>query len=348
MGENNARISVCYATGSVTGGSGTDVGGLVGKSSGTISVSYFDKTTAIFSVGGSALAEKRGIGNEASSTALGKITSDLQSPTAYGTRGSLYENWNVDIDDADGDGNLTTGEDDPWNFGTRRQYPVLQVDFDGDGSPSAYEFGGQDRVDPDPDDGDDGDDGSSRIAITSMSPNSGPVGAEVTLRGRGFSMIPARNRVIFNGVADLSTDDILVRSLTLISETEMTIRVPEGALSGRIRLIVEGERATSSEDFTVRSDGSASDVAVFRVPDLGNGKLGVYPNPANRWIHFKGLSAASRYRYLLYTIAGRGSLSGTLVDQHTIEIASLSAGYYVLVLQDDRLTEVLREAIVIE
>ena len=346
--DDSGTISAyCYATGSVTGGSGADVGGLVGENSGTIRDSYFDKTTAIFSVGRSAPPEKRGIGNEISSTAIGKITSDLQSPTAYGTGtgGSLYENWNVDIDDEDSDANLTTGKDDPWDFGTRRQYPVLQVDFDGDGRPSADEFGGQDRVDPSPSPSpppDDGDDGSSLVAITSMSPNSGPVGAEVTLRGRGFSRIATRNRVIFNGVADLSTDDVLVRSLTPISETEMTIRVPEGALSGRIRLIVEGERATSSEDFTVKSDGSASDVAVFRVPDLGNGKPGVYPNPASDRVYVSGLESSRHYTYELYSFLGQKVGAGQLSEDHEIDLRDFSVGTYVLVLRSKGGEELLR------
>ena len=357
VGENYAVIAACYAIGNINGAAGSQVGSLVGENSYTILNCYFNSERSGIAV---AVPYDPFHGERT------KTTAQLQRPTSYtdldvaisGT--AIYSNWNIDIDNKDRDAmgvvfagttdpGWSTEPDNPWDFGTSSQYPVLQVDFNGDGRPSAYEFGGQDRVDPSPSPSPgDGDDGSSLVAITSMSPNSGPVGTEVTLRGRGFSMIPARNSVIFNGVADLSTDDVLVRSLTPISSTEMTIRVPEGALSGRIRLTVEAETAASSEDFTVRSDGSVPDVAVFRVPDLGNGKLGVYPNPADRWIHFKGLSAASRYRYLLYTIAGRGSLSGTLVDQHTIEIASLSAGYYVLVLQDESLTEVLREAIVIE
>ena len=92
----------------------------------------------------------------------------------------------------------------------------------------------------------------------------------------------------------------------------MTIRVPEGAVTGRIRLSVKGETATSSEDFTVSSDGSASDVpdvAVFGVSERGDEKLGVYPNPADRVIRFRGLSLGSSYTYFLYTITGRKALS---------------------------------------
>ena len=47
------------------------------------------------------------------------------------------------VDDADGDGETSTGADDYWDFGTSGQYPVLIVDFDGNGSATWQEFGTQ-------------------------------------------------------------------------------------------------------------------------------------------------------------------------------------------------------------
>ena len=49
----------------------------------------------------------------------GKTTSDLQTPTAYGTGNAIYANWNENLDGV-------TGDDNPWDFGTATQYPVLQ------------------------------------------------------------------------------------------------------------------------------------------------------------------------------------------------------------------------------
>ena len=46
-------------------------------------------------------------------------------------------------DNADGDRDATTGGDDPWDFGTATEYPVLQADFDGDGTATWREFGEQ-------------------------------------------------------------------------------------------------------------------------------------------------------------------------------------------------------------
>ena len=44
-------------------------------------------------------------------------------PTEYGTSGSIYVNWNVDTDGR-------TGGDDPWDFGTSSQYPILKFGHD--------------------------------------------------------------------------------------------------------------------------------------------------------------------------------------------------------------------------
>ena len=45
-----------------------------------------------------------------------KTETELQAPTGYT---GIYKDWNVDID---GDGRA----DDPWDFGTSTQYPVLK------------------------------------------------------------------------------------------------------------------------------------------------------------------------------------------------------------------------------
>ena len=108
VGQNNgATITASYASGSVTGDN--YVGGLVGyNSSGTITTaSYWDTDTS---------------GQTTSDGGIGKTTSQLQSPTRYT---GIYSNWNVDIDNADGDDTPSTGRDKPWDFGTASQYPTI-------------------------------------------------------------------------------------------------------------------------------------------------------------------------------------------------------------------------------
>ena len=78
-----------------------------------------------------------------------KTTSELQTPTEYGTDPAIYSGWNIDVDNGfargvdDGSAAGDTTADDPWDFGTSSQYPVLKVDFDGDGTAGVAEFGSQ-------------------------------------------------------------------------------------------------------------------------------------------------------------------------------------------------------------
>ena len=77
----------------------------------------------------------------------GKTTAELKGPTGYT---GIYSTWNIDADNTDRDGVAVTGRDDPWDFGTAEQYPVLKTDFDGDGAVSWQEFGQQREGQPTP------------------------------------------------------------------------------------------------------------------------------------------------------------------------------------------------------
>ena len=132
VGYNDGTIIGCYATGTATG---AIAGGLVGRQGGTITSSYFDYETS-----GRAMDEY-----------YAQSTTALQSLTSYT---GLYATWNIDIDDGldpgleDGTAPGDATADDPWDFGTSSQYPALRIDFDRDGTPSAYEFGEQGREAP--------------------------------------------------------------------------------------------------------------------------------------------------------------------------------------------------------
>ena len=123
-------IRASYATGRVSrrvSSRGSHVGGLVGENlpGTTFTASYWDTRTS---------------GQTSSAGGTAKTTRELQTPTDY-TTGSIYADWNVDPDD-DSIGN------DPWDFGTSSQYPVLKADFDGQGAATSPEFGSQLRVGP--------------------------------------------------------------------------------------------------------------------------------------------------------------------------------------------------------
>ena len=131
----DGRIITSYATGRVMGrrGVGDELGGLVGvnRSGARIIDSHWDTQSS---------RQRIGVSDGSTSGATGASTAQMQRPTRYT---GIYSGWNVDVDNADGDFDPTTGRDDLWDFGTSGQYPALRVDFDGDGVASWQEFGNQ-------------------------------------------------------------------------------------------------------------------------------------------------------------------------------------------------------------
>ncbi|HSI90543.1 MAG TPA: hypothetical protein VK927_05465, partial [Adhaeribacter sp.] len=77
-------------------------------------------------------------------------------------------------------------------------------------------------------------------AITTWSPNSGPIGTPVTIFGSGFT---GATGVKFGGVA--------ATSVNVVSSTEITATVAIGTLSGKIEVTTPSGTALSTSDFTV-------------------------------------------------------------------------------------------------
>ena len=105
VGEHKGAgsITASYATGAqqASDDSKAAMGGLTGKGASDITYSYWDTTAS---------------GLTASDGGVGKRRTELQAPTDYT---GIYANWNVN---ADGQ----AGPDNPWNFGTATQYPILE------------------------------------------------------------------------------------------------------------------------------------------------------------------------------------------------------------------------------
>ena len=142
VGSSCGWIQVSYATGAVSGTAA--VGGLIG--SGRFAKgqsSYWDVETSGVRVGvGEDDSNDNGVidGTERLRLGLGgKTTAELQAPTDYT---GIYETWNVEL------GSFSFGDDehdDPWDFGTTTQYPVLSLDLNDDSQATWEEFGYQVR-----------------------------------------------------------------------------------------------------------------------------------------------------------------------------------------------------------
>ena len=141
VGSSCGVIRVSYATGEVSGD--VAVGGLIGSGYVRVQSSYWDLETSGMRVG---VGEDDGNDNGAiDGTELlrlgveGKTTAELQTPMDYT---GIYAAWNVDLDGSP----FSSGEvDDPWDFGTTTQYPVLSLDLNDDNRATWEEFGYQVR-----------------------------------------------------------------------------------------------------------------------------------------------------------------------------------------------------------
>ncbi len=99
---------------------------------------------------------------------------------------------------------------------------------------------------------------SNLPSITGFTPNSGAVGASVTIYGTAFSSTPGLNTVNFNGVA---------ATVVSASSTQIVTSVPAGATTGTISVNTPTGLATSSAPFTV-STSTAPTITNF-TPTIG-------------------------------------------------------------------------------
>ena len=115
--SGRGTIIASYAAGAVTGrgtrnclSSSSSVSGIGTGELGTVTDSYWDSTLCTLTGGGG----------------TAQTTAALQTPTGYT---GIYANWNVDLDNADNDNDVTTGGDDPWDFGANNHYPIMKRDY---------------------------------------------------------------------------------------------------------------------------------------------------------------------------------------------------------------------------
>ena len=235
VGDNRGEIVASYATGRAAGN--TDVGGLVGnhKSTGEISAGYATGTVSGGSNAGGLIGlfeggsinasywDTRTSGHATGVLPFGRTTAQLQSPVDYT---GIYAQWNVDLD---GDGT----NDDPWDFGMDDEYPVLAVDFDGDGDPTWQEFGYQVRAGP-----------------SDLTATSGPTGVTLEWDAVTTDHWDPEPDVTYTVIRD---DGSMVEVIDeAVSGTTATdAAVPAGMPSYQVAAVVDGGEAARSGPVTV-------------------------------------------------------------------------------------------------
>jgi len=85
-------------------------------------------------------------------------------------------------------------------------------------------------------------------SITSLTPNSGPVGSSVTIAGSNFGATPGSSTVTFNGTTATPTSSNW-------SAASIVVPVPTGATTGNV-IVTVGAVASNGMTFTVTSGGS--------------------------------------------------------------------------------------------
>ena len=130
--------------------------------------------------------------------------------------------------------------------------------------------------------------------VLSFSPSEGEVGISVTITGENFSDMPSENEVGFGGV--------MAADPTSASTTSLTVRVPSGAVTGRVSVAVGGQTGTSSEDFTVTGTVPAPDPPVVLSFSPSEGVVGTSVTitgvnfsdmPSENEVGFGGVMAAA-------------------------------------------------------
>ena len=91
--------------------------------------------------------------------------------------------------------------------------------------------------------------------ITDIDPESGVVGADVTISGQNFGATEADNEVTFLGAENDPSDDKMA-TISTASTTQLVVEVPEDAQTGKISVTVGSETVISSDIFTVLGEGA--------------------------------------------------------------------------------------------
>ena len=248
VGSSCGVIRVSYATGEVSGD--VAVGGLIGSGYVRVQSSYWDLETSGMRVG---VGEDDGNDNGAidgtESQRLGvggKTTAELQTPTDYT---GIYAAWNVDLDGSP----FSSGEvDDPWDFGTSTQYPVLSLDLNDDNRATWQEFGYQVRS-------------SLTLTAATTASEAQVVLSWTAISTSSWSPAPDVSYTLYRD--DGTTIEAIETNLTGLTHTDTDVTI-NGRYTYWVAVVVDGGEAVRSAPVSVTAGvGNQPPVAVGIVAD---------------------------------------------------------------------------------
>ena len=157
--------------------------------------------------------------------------------------------------------------------------------------------------------------------ISAFSPINGFSGDTVTITGTNFNSTPSNNIVNFNGTQAV---------VTAATETSLTVTVPSGASTGKIRVEVGCGLVATTNNFMVN---------VLGVNDVNELDFTIFPNPSSGMFHFTSKNPIAE-KIEVYNILGRILLSKTNFDlTQTLDLSHLSNGtYFISITQGEAIT----------
>ncbi|MEO0330805.1 MAG: IPT/TIG domain-containing protein, partial [Bacteroidota bacterium] len=102
------------------------------------------------------------------------------------------------------------------------------------------------------------------LTIQALLPDSGQVADLIKIVGSGFGQEKTKVQVAFNSKT---------ASIESVSDTLIQVKVPEGATSGKVRVIVAEDTVLSSQDFRVVSEVEVPTLSIAKL-SASSGKVG--------------------------------------------------------------------------
>lgn len=163
----------------------------------------------------------------------------------------------------------------------------------------------------------------SGVSVNTIFPTSGPENTLVTINGSGFLSGPILNAVNFNSTQ--------TTQFTVVSNTEIKVYLPSGAMSGIISLIFNTCTFTSALNFTVIGSSNcgslASDIFISEIYDAGSGSLTYIElyNGTGAAVNLN-IYAIQQFNNGNATPGCTRSLSGIIANNSTFVISTGAAG----------------------